>query len=52
MQDNTKLPVTHFLVDTWMSTVKPVYKILLKCLFDLKWTTNTHVIPFTFIPKL
>ena len=31
-------PVTRFLVDTWMSTVKPVYK---NVFYDLKWTTNT-----------
>ena len=36
------LPVTHVLVDTWMLTVKPVYK-LLNAFDDLKWTTNTHV---------
>ena len=30
------------LVDTWMLTVKPD---------DLKWTTNTHVTPFTLISK-
>ena len=29
------LPVTHVLVDTWMSTIKPVYK-LLKVSGDLK----------------
>ena len=39
------LPVTHVLVDTWMLTVKPVYK-LLNVSDDLKWTTNTHVTPF------
>ena len=39
------LPVTHVLVDTWMLTVKPVYK-LLNMSDDLKWTTNTHVTPF------
>ena len=39
------LPVTHVLVDTWMLTVKPVYK-LLNLSDDLKWTTNTHVTPF------
>ena len=33
------LPVTHVLVDTWMLTVKPVYK-LLNVSDDLKWTTN------------
>ena len=36
------LPVTHVLVDTWMWTVKPVYK-LKNVSDDLKWTTNTHV---------
>ena len=50
------LPVTHVLVDTWMLTVKPVYK-LLNVSDDLKWTTNTHVTvvtPFsvTFKAKL
>ena len=35
------LPVTHVLVDTWMLTVKPVYK-LLNVSDDLKWTTNTN----------
>ena len=40
------LPVTHVLVDTWMLTVKPVYK-LLNVSDDLKWTTNTHVTPFS-----
>ena len=39
------LPVTHVLVDTWMLTVKPVYK-LLNVSDDLKWTTNTHVTHF------
>ena len=39
------LPVTHVLVDTWMLTVKPVYK-LLNVSDDLKWTTNTHMTPF------
>ena len=40
------LPVTLVLVDTWMLTVKPVYK-LLNVSDDLKWTTNTHVTPFS-----
>ena len=40
------LPVTHVLVDTWMLTVQPVYK-LLNVSDDLKWTTNTHVTPFS-----
>ena len=44
------LPVTHVLVDTWMFTVKPVYK-LLNVSDDLKWTTNTHVTPFSFTFK-
>ena len=39
------LPVTHVLVDTWMLTVKPVYK-LSNVSDDQKWTTNTHVTPF------
>ena len=44
------LPVTHVLVDTWMLTVKPVYK-LLNVSDDLKWTTNTHVTPFSLAFK-
>ena len=44
------LPVTHVLVDTWMLTVKPVYK-LLNVPDDPKWTTNTHVTPFSLIFK-
>ena len=40
------LPVTHVLVDTWMLTVKSVYKLLYVS-NDLKWTTNTHVTPFS-----
>ena len=44
------LPVTHVLVDTWMLTVKPVYK-LLNVSDDLKWTTNTHVTPFSLTFK-
>ena len=40
------LPVTHVLVDTWMLTVKPVYK-LLNVSDDLKWTTNTYVTLFS-----
>ena len=43
----TLLPVTHVLVNTWMLTVKPVYK-LLNVFYDLKWATNTHMTPFTF----
>ena len=37
------LSVTHVLVDTWVLTVKPVYK-LLNVSDDLKWTTNTHLL--------
>ena len=37
------------IMDTWMLTVKPVYK-LKNVSEDLKWTT-THVIPFTLISK-
>ena len=44
------LPVTHVLVDTWMFTVKPVYK-LLNVSDDLTWTTNTHVTPFSLTFK-
>ena len=44
------LLVTHVLVDTWMLTVKPVYK-LLNVSDDLKWTTNTHVTPFSLTFK-
>ena len=40
------LPVTHVLVDTWMLTVKPVYK-LSNVFDDLKWATNTHMTPLT-----
>ena len=40
------LPVTHDLVDTWMLTVKVVYK-LSNVPDDLKLATNTHVTPFT-----
>ena len=43
--------VTHVLVDTWMLTVKPVYK-LSNVSDDLKWTTNTNVTPFTFTFKV
>ena len=38
------------LVDTWMLTVKPVYK-LLNVSDDLKWTTYTHVTPFSLTFK-
>ena len=44
------LPLTHVLVDTWMLTVKPVYK-LLNVSDDLKRTTNTHVTPFSLTFK-
>ena len=44
------LPVTHVLVDTWMLTIKPVYK-LLNVSDDLKWTTNTHVTQFSLTFK-
>ena len=44
------LPVTHVLVDTWMLTGKPVYK-LLNVSDDLKWTTNTRETPFSFTFK-
>ena len=39
------------LVDTWMLTVKPVYK-LNNMSDDLKWTTNTDATPFTLTSKL
>ena len=45
------LPVTHVLVDTWMLTVMPGYK-LLNVSDDLKWTTNTHVTPFSLTFKV
>ena len=44
------LPVTHVLVDTWMLTVKPVYK-LSNVSDALEWTTNTDVTPFTLTFK-
>ena len=44
------LPVTHVLVDTWMLTVKPIYK-LSNVPDDLKWATNTHMTPFTLTFK-
>ena len=44
------LPVTHVLVDTWMLTVMPVYK-LLNVSDDLKWTTNTHMTQFSLTFK-
>ena len=46
----TLLPVTHVVVNTWMLTVKPVYK-LSNVSDDLKWTTDTRVTPFTFTFK-
>ena len=44
------LPVTHVLVDTWMLTVKLVYKVS-NVPGELKWATNTHVTPFTLTFK-
>ena len=44
------LPITHGLVDTWMLTVKPVYKLLIVS-DDLKWITNTYVTPFSLTFK-
>ena len=44
------LPVTHVLVDTWMLTVKLVYK-LSNVPDDLKQATNTHMTPFTLTFK-
>ena len=42
------LPVTHGLVDTWMLTVKLVYKLSnVPDDLKLKWTTNTHMTPLT-----
>ena len=46
----TLLPVTHVLVDTWMLTVKLVYK-LSDVPDDLKWAKNTHMTPFTLTFK-
>ena len=43
MQDKI---IASVLVDTWMLTVKPVYK-LSDVPDDLKWATNTHITPFT-----
>ena len=37
--------ITHVLVDTWMLTVKLVYKVS-NVPDDLKWATNTHMTPF------
>ena len=39
------LPVTHVLADTWMLTVKLVYK-LSNVPDDPKWATNTHMTQF------
>ena len=44
------LPVTHVLVDTWMLTVKLVYK-LSSVPDDLKWATSTHMTPVTLTFK-
>ena len=44
------MPVTHVLVNTWMSTVKLVYE-LSDVPDDLKWAKNTHVPPFTLTFK-
>ena len=44
MQD--KNIASHVLVDTWMLTVKLVYK-LSNVPDDLKWATNTHMTPCT-----
>ena len=41
---------SHVLVDTWMLTVKLVYK-LSDVPGDLKWATNTHMTPFTLTFK-
>ena len=46
----TLLPITHVLVDTWTLIVKPIYK-LLNVSDDLKWTTNTHMTPFSLTFK-
>ena len=44
------LPVTHVLVDTWMLTVKLVYK-LSNVPDGLKWAKNIHMTPFTLTIK-
>ena len=44
------LPVAHVLVNTWMLTVKPVYKLLNESDY-LKWTTNTQVTQFSLTFK-
>ena len=43
------LPVTHVLVDTWMLTV--LVSELSSVPDDLKWATNTHMMPFTLTFK-
>ena len=45
------MPVTPVLVDTWMLTVKLVYK-LSDVPDDLKWATNTHMTPFSLTFKV
>ena len=45
------LPVTHVLVDTWMLTVKLVYK-LSDVPDDLKWATTTHDTIYTHLQGL
>ena len=42
---------SHMFWWTWMLTAKPVYK-LLNVSDDLKWTTNTHVTPFSLTFKI
>ena len=42
---------SHVLVDTWMLTVKLVYKRL-NVPDDLKWATNTHMTPFRLTFKV
>ena len=44
------MPVTPVLVDTWMLTVKLVYK-LSDVPDDLKWATNTHMTPYSLTFK-
>ena len=50
MQDQI-IAVTHVLVDTWMLTVKPVYK-LSDVPDDLTWATNTHDTIYTHFPGI
>ena len=45
------LPVTHVLVDTWMLTVKLVYKVS-DVPDDLKWATNTRDTIYTHFQDL